>query len=870
MRKSKKKTPIINAMDAKMLKILTYLILIMPFYGFGQVLDDFSDGDFTDNPAWIGTEAFFVINDNLQLQLNAETAGEAYLFCDADVANGVSDGEFEWRFWLREAFSPSTKNYSDIYLCDKYFVRFGEAGSNDVVDLQRVEGETSVSVCRGTDTFIATSFSAFFKITRDAEGQWKIYVDKTGSDDYILEAQGVDNTYEPSGRFGIKVTYSASNAKKVYLDDVYAGPFIVDSEPPQLHSLIVLKYNKIQLDFSEPVDNVFALDADNYQLDNNIGTPMYVEYNGSNHASLILSFSKTIEEGVYYTFTINKIQDFFGNISENIHHTFNYYNVHENDIVINEIMVDPEPSVGLPSCEYIELYNTTNHTINLKDWVLVIGNTEKEITQDIDIQSDGYVILCKDDCIEFLSEYGECVGFSSFSIPNTGSLIYLEFHKTFIFELFFDKTWYRDNGKSEGGWSLEQIDPHSPCLAAENWRASCDHKGGTPGAKNSVDGIVYITPAIDYIDVLSENSIKVFFNQKMDSQSLGNADNYTIVEFNTHPYYVVPSQDAKSITLYFPQAFLVHSFYKISVFGLTNCSGAPILDGCSYAFGLPSDALVGDVVINEILFNPINPASDYVEIFNKSDKVLNISDLKLGMIKQIFPNPPDTTIKEICAENRQLLPNSYLLLTTTPEEIGYQYECSTENFITMKSFPSYPNSGAAALLYFGKHIIDFMSYSEDSHYPLLTETKGVSLERVSPYICSDDSENWHSAAAPLYGTPGYQNSVFVENEGEKAGVEINPPVFSPDGDGFDDVTTINLADFESGYTAKIMIFDHNGRLVRNLVNCQNIANQSSFVWNGLDENGGISPVGIYVVFVEVFDIQGDIKRFKKAVVVASK
>ena len=84
------------------------------------------------------------------------------------------------------------------------------------------------------------------------------------------------------------------------------------------------------------------------------------------------------------------------------------------------------------------------------------------------------------------------------------------------------------------------------------------------------------------------------------------------------------------------------------------------------------------------------------------------------------------------------------------------------------------------------------------------------------------------------------------------------------------MTTISLADFESGYTAKIMIFDHNGRLVRNLVNCQNIANQSSFVWNGLDENGGISPVGIYVVFVEVFDIQGDIKRFKKAVVVASK
>ena len=122
----------------------------------------------------------------------------------------------------------------------------------------------------------------------------------------------------------------------------------------------------------------------------------------------------------------------------------------------------------------------------------------------------------------------------------------------------------------------------------------------------------------------------------------------------------------------------------------------------------------------------------------------------------------------------------------------------------------------------------------------------------------------------MYGTPGYQNSVFVENAEETANVEIFPPVFSPDGDGFNDVTTINLSSFECGYSAKIIIFDSQGRFVRNIVNCQTIASQSVFVWNGLDEKGRIAPPGIYVVFVEVFDIQGDIKRFKKAVVVASK
>ena len=842
-----------------MFKIVLFLLLIAPIQCIAQIFDDFSDGDFTENPMWSGTESLFIVNNSNQLQLNAESAGNAWLFCEGDVSTNVVNGEYEWRFWLREAFSPSSNNYADIYLCDNYFVRFGEAGSNDVVDLQRVDGNSTVSVCRGTDIFIASSFSAFFKVTRDAIGTWKVFVDKIGNEDYLIEAQGVDNTYEPSGNFGIKVTYSASNSKKVYLDDVYAGPLIIDTEPPVLDTVIVLKYNKLEIDFSEIIDENSALDANNYSLDNQVGKPMYAEYNGDNRSSVILSFNKTIAEGVSYTLTIAEIQDLAGNSANNINYSLLFYDIHENDIIINEIMADPEPCVGLPAYEYVELYNTTNHAINLKDWIFVIGNSEKIITQNVDIQSNGYLILCKEDAVPYLSEYGECVGFSSFSIPNTGSVLsLLRFHNFGIFVLSFDSFWYRDSDKSDGGWSLELIDPHSPCLEADNWRASRDRKGGTPGARNSVYGEITIAPDIDYVNVISSNTLEIVFNQKMDEYSLGIPENYTVVEFDAHPYEAVPSQDNdKSVTLFFYQEFLVHKFYKILVFCSQNCSGVPVLGGCSYAFGLPDEAARGDVVINEILFDPISPAADYVELFNKSDKVLNIKDLKLGT-------------KEICSNGRQMLPGQYLLLTTAPEIIGSQYECSTDNFLRMKSLPSYPNSGGDVVLYCWDKIIDSIKYSEDLHYPLLTETKGVSLERISPYISSTDPDNWHSAAAPFYGTPGYQNSVFVENEETTANVEIIPPVFSPDGDGFDDVTTINLSDFEPDYTANIIIFDSQGCFVKKLINCQTMACQNSFIWNGLDDNGKIVPAGIYIVFVEVFDTQGDTKRFKKSVVVCKK
>ena len=855
-------------MDAKMLLSTAYLLLIMPFSCLSQVWDDFSDGDFTDNPAWSGTTTLFRINPDKQLQLYAESAGSAELFCDEAVT--VAD-MMEWHFWLREAFAPSANNYSDIYLCDNYFLRFGEAGSDDVLELRRVDGTSSVSVCRGTDTFIAASFSAFFKVTRDTQGLWKIFVDKTGNDGYTIEAQGVDDTYQPSGRFGIKSAFTAGNAKKVYLDDVYFGPLIVDTQPPQLLNLTVLKYNKIQLDFDEPVDETDALDSENYSI-NNIGAPMYAEFYPDNRACVILSYSKTIEENVEYTLTINKIQDLEGNVATNIQYAFVHNVVHENDVVINEIMSDPEPIVGLPPVEYIELFNTTEHPIRLLDWTLIIGTNEKLISEDIEIQPLGYLLLCKDTSTEMLSQYGDCMGFSSFSIANSGAYIALkDSDLQLVSDLEFSLSWYRDDDKTDGGWSLEQIDPFSPCAGAINWRASCHHDGGTPSARNSVFAENHAQPRVDYVNVLNDSVIQLVFDQKMERHSLVNIENYTIAEFDAHPVEAYLNNDKTDrVTLVFEQSLVFHSFYKLLVYHLTNCSGTSLPAGYSCEFGLPGMATCGDVVINELLFDPISPAADYLELFNNSDKVLNISDLQIGVVKTSFPNPPDTTIKNICSENRQLLPGHYALLTTKPSAIAEQYECSTDNFIIMESFPSYPNSGATALLLFDGEIIDCMSYTDKSHYPLLAETKGVSLERVSPSITSSDPENWHSSMSPLHGTPGYQNSVFIENEDVTADVEIIPPVFSPDGDSFDDVTTINLSDIGNGYTAKIHIFDSRGRLVKTLVNCKNIADQSRFVWNGLDDNGNIVPIGIYVVFVEVFDLQGDIKRFKKAVVVAGK
>ena len=49
---------------------LLFTIFFCPFWLASQVVDDFNDGNFTENPAWAGTQSKFIINASLQLQLD--------------------------------------------------------------------------------------------------------------------------------------------------------------------------------------------------------------------------------------------------------------------------------------------------------------------------------------------------------------------------------------------------------------------------------------------------------------------------------------------------------------------------------------------------------------------------------------------------------------------------------------------------------------------------------------------------------------------------------------------------------------------------------------------------------------------------------
>ena len=549
--------------------------------------------------------------------------------------------------------------------------------------------------------------------------------------------------------------------------------------------------------------------------------------------------------------------------------------IHENDIVINEIMADPSPSVALPEWEYIELYNASESAININNWKIIIGKKEVPFNENIIIQSDEYLILCHKDALDDMTAFGNCHGFSSFQITNSGSSITLvDENENLISTVSFNISWHSTSYKKDGGWSLEQIDAFNPCAGKSNW-GSCNNKnGGTPGTKNSIINQNVIAPKLNHINPSSSNEIEVFFNQNMNLEDLQNIDNYFIKELNLYPEKAETLQYKNDyVKLTFDYIFEEGKLYTLNINNVTNCKDIPPEEEIEIRFGMPSVVNHNDIIINEILFNPISPGVDYLELYNRSDKVIDLKEIMFGTIKETFPNPADTTLKEICADSRIMLPHSYILLSLDQEIVRYQYDVEEgNNFLDVESFPSLPNEeGHVIICDKGRTTIDEMKYSDKMHYDLLSITQGVALERISTENPSLDENNWHSASFNFnYGTPGYRNSVAKDDvtDSKENEIDIIPEIFSPDGDAKDDICGIyyNLDDI--GYTLNIKIFNSDGLLIRNLFNNNLVSKEGCVYWDGSDDNNRSISSGIYIVQTEIFDLNGNVKRCRNVVVVA--
>jgi hypothetical protein len=544
------------------------------------------------------------------------------------------------------------------------------------------------------------------------------------------------------------------------------------------------------------------------------------------------------------------------------------------DVLIHEIMADPTPVVGLPGNEWIELRNVSPVSIDLKGWRIGDATGLSGSLPAYPLLPHSFVIICTRSAEANMSLVGPTIAVTGFpALDNNGEQLFLQSAEgKIIHTVNFTISWYQNTSKKEGGWSLEMIDPNNPCGGMRNWSASEDVRGGTPGIKNSVirSNPDLTAPRLQRAFASASNSVTLVFDEPLDSSRAATAT-YTISNGIGQAKSAFPLGPLfNEVRLELPLAMQNGNVYTITVNGLSDCAGNPIGAANTTRVGLAEKPGPQDLVINEILFNPPPTGTDYVELYNRGT---NILDLKETQIATRDGSGVISAIKSLGSGSYLLFPGDFVVITESAALVQSAYITQNrEWFIEVPSLPSFnDNKGTVVIMDALGKITDELTYSDQWHFKLVDNKEGVSLERIDYNAPTQSAGNWHSAATSVgYGTPTYKNSQVGVTAGVLGEMKLSPEIISPDNDGQDDFATLNYNFPEPGYVANITIFDAQGRVARYLIKNGLCGTSGSFKWDGLGEKSRQLPTGVYVVFTEIFNLSGNKKQFKMAVVVFRK
>lgn len=454
------------------------------------------------------------------------------------------------------------------------------------------------------------------------------------------------------------------------------------------------------------------------------------------------------------------------------------------DVLITEIFPDPSPSIGLPLNEFIEIKNVSATSYNLKDWKIADASSVATIAINYILPPDSIVIVCSNSAVPVFNLYGNTIGVSNFpSLDNDADLIFLKSKEGFIVHTVdYSKTWYQNDLKINGGWSLEMIDTKNPCAGVTNWKASIEHRGGTPGKTNSIAGNNKddAAPALLRTYTIDSITIVAVFDEPIDSLGASEISKYALDKNSGKPTKALPTVPVlNEVVLKLAVPLIPGTVYTLTVTGIDDCAGNTIGTINQSKAGRPSLADTFDVVINELLFNPKIDGFDFIELYNKSRNIIDLQQLYLAnrTVTGALAN-----ISQLSAAPYLLFPEEYLVFTENKNWLRQNYMVKNAGKLAeLQSIPSLPDDqGTLAIVNTQGKNIDNIEYDSKWHFALLDNQEGISLERIDYSAPTQNKNNWTSAASTAgFGTPGYQNSQFKADPQMQGVISAHPGIFLP-------------------------------------------------------------------------------------------
>jgi hypothetical protein len=476
-------------------KLSLLFVFILPLLCFSQVYDNFTDGDFSNNPYWNGIKSNFFINSSLQLQSKATSSSVSYLTTASQAFENAS-----WECFLKFTYPTSSTNFSAIYLTldsssissnsNAYFVQVG--GTNDEVSLYVQKGAKKTKIIDGIDKRTdGNTLEIWIKVTRDSLGNFTLYSKIATESEYQLEGQTNNLELLGSNYFGLLFSNTSTTGSSYYFDNiVVTGNKWIDKDAPECRASTIINTNEIKLDFSEPIN----IDRATFHLDNEMGYP-YLKLLSDDMKSVQLSFKKQFDKGYIYHLELIGIEDLYGNVMETKQLDLGIVQIPRlGDLLWNEIMFEnPDKSV-----EYIELYNNSDKLLDVSMFVFTTRKADFTLNKGVSIPKgtwmlpNSYMAICEND--DSLRSY--------FFVPNTtkilrtawttlnndsASLVLLNPARDTVFdEVHYSVKWHHVLVKNPKGVALERINPDLPSQDSKSWHsASSEVNYGTPGLENS-------------------------------------------------------------------------------------------------------------------------------------------------------------------------------------------------------------------------------------------------------------------------------------------------------------------------------------------------------------------------------------------------
>ncbi|HEX9614125.1 MAG TPA: lamin tail domain-containing protein, partial [Bacteroidota bacterium] len=277
-----------------------------------------------------------------------------------------------------------------------------------------------------------------------------------------------------------------------------------------------------------------------------------------------------------------------------------------------------------------------------------------------------------------------------------------------------------------------------------------------------------------------------------------------------------------------------------------------------------------DVVINEIMFEPLNGQNEWLEVVNRTEKGVDLAGWQI----RDLPTPSGSTNRfTIGGSNSLLEPGGFKVLVAESTIYSLFPNIDTSSVILFRQSGgfSFGNDGDAVILTdLSGAVIDSLVYSPSWHHPKVKDTRGRSLERIRPDLVTNDPRNWSTTADPAGGSPGIRNSIFTAGSSSTSSLSFSPNPFSPDNDGHEDYCAVRFEIPIPSSVVRIRIFDLGGRLIRTLADGETFGPQGEVIWDGMESGGRKARIGPHIVLLEASGADGSVFSARGVVVVAAR